>query len=72
MINAIARWHLNARPAGGDLEQAYADKLMVEIQELNVQITQVRISLEGDSLPATLYLNPLYCSDSSLHLEMSL
>ena len=41
MTNAIARWHSNARPAKHDLEQAYADHLEAEMQELAIQLHQV-------------------------------
>lgn len=39
---AIARWHSNARPSGNDLEQAYADKLETEMQEMAIQLHQVK------------------------------
>ena len=42
MTNAIARWHSNARPSGHDLEQAYADKLEAEMQEMAVRLHQVK------------------------------
>ncbi len=39
MTNAIARWHSNAGSVVmGDLEQAYADKLEVEMQEMAIQL----------------------------------
>ena len=41
MMNAIARWHSKARPALGDLEQAYADRLEGEMQEMGVQLQMV-------------------------------
>ena len=42
MTNAIARWHSNAGPVVmGDLEQAYADKLEVEMQEMAIQLHTV-------------------------------
>ena len=43
MMNAIARWHSKARPALGDLEQAYADRLEGEMQEMGVQLQMVNI-----------------------------
>ena len=42
MMNAIARWHSKARPALGDLEQAYADRLEGEMQEMGVQLQMVK------------------------------
>ena len=39
--NAIARWHSNARPASGDLEQAYADRMEAEMQEMAIQLHRV-------------------------------
>ena|SRR6218665_877470 len=41
---AIARWHSNARPSGNDLEQAYADRLETEMQEMAIQLHQVRLT----------------------------
>ena len=41
MSNAIARWHSKAHPVGQDLEQAYADKLEAEMQEMAIQLHQV-------------------------------
>ncbi|XP_075035504.1 ankyrin repeat and SAM domain-containing protein 3 [Mixophyes fleayi] len=38
MTSAIARWHSSARPPGGALEQAYADRLEAEMQELAIQL----------------------------------
>lgn len=38
LMNAIARWHSKARPALGDLEQCYADRLEGEMQEMGVQL----------------------------------
>lgn len=37
---AIARWHSNACPSGNDLEQAYADRLETEMQEMAIQLHQ--------------------------------
>ncbi|KAM9305854.1 ankyrin repeat and SAM domain-containing protein 3 [Gastrophryne carolinensis] len=37
MTSAIARWHSTARPPGDALEQAYADRLEAEMQELAIQ-----------------------------------
>ena len=39
--NAIARWHSNARPASGDLEQAYADRMEAEMQKMAIQLHRV-------------------------------
>ena len=41
MTNAIARWHSNAPSSGQSLEQAYADKLEAEMQEMAIQLHQV-------------------------------
>ncbi|KAM8960234.1 ankyrin repeat and SAM domain-containing protein 3 [Pelodytes ibericus] len=38
MTSAIARWHSSARPPGDGLEQAYADRLEAEMQELAIQL----------------------------------
>ncbi|XP_028263755.1 ankyrin repeat and SAM domain-containing protein 3 [Parambassis ranga] len=38
MTSAIARWHSNARPPSGALEQAYADQLEAEMQEMAIQL----------------------------------
>uniref|UniRef100_A0A8C5QGN0 Ankyrin repeat and sterile alpha motif domain containing 3 n=1 Tax=Leptobrachium leishanense TaxID=445787 RepID=A0A8C5QGN0_9ANUR len=38
MTSAIARWHSSARPPGDSLEQAYADSLEAEMQELAIQL----------------------------------
>ncbi|XP_029311377.1 ankyrin repeat and SAM domain-containing protein 3 [Cottoperca gobio] len=38
MASAIARWHSSARPPGDALEQAYADKLEAEMQEMAIQL----------------------------------
>ncbi|XP_064651001.1 ankyrin repeat and SAM domain-containing protein 3-like [Lineus longissimus] len=40
MTNAIARWHSNAAPASNSLEQAYADKLEAEMQEMALNLHQ--------------------------------
>lgn len=40
MTNAIARWHSNAKLLSDDLEQAYADRLENEMQEMALQLTQ--------------------------------
>lgn len=42
MTNAIARWHSQAPAARSSLEQAYADRLEGEMQELAIQLNQVR------------------------------
>ncbi|CAH1795911.1 unnamed protein product [Owenia fusiformis] len=47
MNNAIARWHSNARPCRNDLEQAYADKLESEMQEMAIQLTKTCEDIEG-------------------------
>jgi len=41
MTNAIARWHSNAPLSGNGLEQAYADKLETEMQEMAIRLHQV-------------------------------
>lgn len=41
MTNAIARWHSKAHAVSHDLEQAYADKLEAEMQEMAIQLHQV-------------------------------
>ncbi|XP_028332913.1 ankyrin repeat and SAM domain-containing protein 3 isoform X2 [Gouania willdenowi] len=38
MTSAIARWHSNARPPSNALEQAYADQLEAEMQEMAIQL----------------------------------
>uniref|UniRef100_A0A3Q3FM40 Ankyrin repeat and sterile alpha motif domain containing 3 n=1 Tax=Labrus bergylta TaxID=56723 RepID=A0A3Q3FM40_9LABR len=38
MTSAIARWHSNARPPSDTLEQAYADQLEAEMQEMAIQL----------------------------------
>ncbi|XP_070708454.1 ankyrin repeat and SAM domain-containing protein 3 [Pempheris klunzingeri] len=38
MTSAIARWHSSARPASDTLEQAYADQLEAEMQEMAIQL----------------------------------
>ncbi|XP_053551243.1 ankyrin repeat and SAM domain-containing protein 3 isoform X2 [Bombina bombina] len=38
MTSAIARWHSSARPSSSSLEQAYADRLEAEMQELAIQL----------------------------------
>ncbi|KAG7506732.1 ankyrin repeat and SAM domain-containing protein 3 [Solea senegalensis] len=38
MTSAIARWHSSARPPGDALEQAYADQLEAEMQEMAIQL----------------------------------
>ncbi|XP_013863626.1 ankyrin repeat and SAM domain-containing protein 3 isoform X2 [Austrofundulus limnaeus] len=38
MTSAIARWHSNARPPCDALEQAYADQLEAEMQEMAIQL----------------------------------
>ncbi|WAR06507.1 ANKS3-like protein [Mya arenaria] len=46
MMNAIARWHGKARISVGELEQAYADRLEGEMQEMGVQL---QMALTGES-----------------------
>ncbi|RXN21819.1 ankyrin repeat and SAM domain-containing 3 [Labeo rohita] len=46
MTSAIARWHSNARPPSDALEQAYADQLEAEMQEMAIQLHKVE-SLQG-------------------------
>ena len=41
MTNAIARWHSNARHSGSALEQAYADRMEAEMQEMAIQLHKV-------------------------------
>lgn len=41
MTSAIARWHSSARPASDALEQAYADQLEAEMQEMAIQLHKV-------------------------------
>nr|CBN81302.1 Ankyrin repeat and SAM domain-containing protein 3 [Dicentrarchus labrax] len=38
MTSAIARWHSSARPPSNALEQAYADQLEAEMQEMAIQL----------------------------------
>ncbi|XP_040922953.1 ankyrin repeat and SAM domain-containing protein 3 isoform X2 [Toxotes jaculatrix] len=38
MTSAIARWHSSARPPSDGLEQAYADQLEAEMQEMAIQL----------------------------------
>uniref|UniRef100_A0A8C9VJB4 Ankyrin repeat and sterile alpha motif domain containing 3 n=1 Tax=Scleropages formosus TaxID=113540 RepID=A0A8C9VJB4_SCLFO len=38
MTSAIARWHSRARPPSDALEQAYADRLEAEMQEMAIQL----------------------------------
>ncbi|CAL8379308.1 unnamed protein product [Gadus morhua 'NCC'] len=38
MTHAIARWHSNTRPPSDALEQAYADQLEAEMQEMAIQL----------------------------------
>ncbi|BFZ14431.1 hypothetical protein BsWGS_17470 [Bradybaena similaris] len=46
MTNAIARWHSSAPIASSSLEQAYADKLEAEMQEMAIQLNQAYESVE--------------------------
>lgn len=45
MTSAIARWHSSARPPSDALEQAYADQLEAEMQEMAIQLHKVTIGL---------------------------
>ncbi|KTG07172.1 hypothetical protein cypCar_00047320 [Cyprinus carpio] len=50
MTSAIARWHSNARPPSDALEQAYADQLEAEMQEMAIQLhkeKELRAVMEG-------------------------
>lgn len=42
MTSAIARWHSGAPPPSDALEQAYADQLEAEMQEMAIQLHKVR------------------------------
>ncbi len=42
MTSAIARWHSSARPPSDALEQAYADQLEAEMQEMAIQLHKVK------------------------------
>lgn len=63
MTNAIARWHSNARPTASDVEQAYADRLEGEMQELAVRLHQVLCQLSTDILINDLLVSDLFLSD---------
>ena len=45
MTNAIARWHSNARHHSSGLEQAYADRMEAEMQEMAIQVHKVRVDI---------------------------
>ncbi|KAG7272830.1 hypothetical protein CRUP_025810 [Coryphaenoides rupestris] len=47
MTHAIARWHSNTRPPSDALEQAYADKLEAEMQEMAIQLHKRCEEVEG-------------------------
>uniref|UniRef100_A0AAR2KAI1 SAM domain-containing protein n=1 Tax=Pygocentrus nattereri TaxID=42514 RepID=A0AAR2KAI1_PYGNA len=47
MTSAIARWHSNARPPSDALEQAYADKLEAEMQEMAIQLHKRCVEVES-------------------------
>lgn len=51
MTSAIARWHSSARPPSDALEQAYADQLEAEMQEMAIQLHKVsaKLSLNLDT-----------------------
>ena len=46
MTNAIARWHSQAPAARSSLEQAYADRLEGEMQEMAIQLNQVCVHVD--------------------------
>ncbi|XP_076458051.1 ankyrin repeat and SAM domain-containing protein 3-like [Babylonia areolata] len=46
MTNAIARWHSQAPAARSSLEQAYADRLEGEMQEMAIQLNQAYDNVE--------------------------
>ncbi|XP_073687157.1 ankyrin repeat and SAM domain-containing protein 3 [Garra rufa] len=47
MTSAIARWHSNARPPSDALEQAYADQLEAEMQEMAIQLHKRCVEAES-------------------------
>ncbi|XP_077101479.1 ankyrin repeat and SAM domain-containing protein 3 [Siphateles boraxobius] len=47
MTSAIARWHSNARPPSDALEQAYADQLEAEMQEMAIQLHKQCVEVES-------------------------
>ncbi|XP_054616373.1 ankyrin repeat and SAM domain-containing protein 3 [Dunckerocampus dactyliophorus] len=47
MTSAIARWHSSARPPSDALEQAYADQLEAEMQEMAIQLHKRYEEVEG-------------------------
>ncbi|TSL82517.1 Ankyrin repeat and SAM domain-containing protein 3 [Bagarius yarrelli] len=47
MTSAIARWHSKARPPSDALEQAYADKLEAEMQEMAIQLHKRCVEVES-------------------------
>uniref|UniRef100_A0A8C8CN24 SAM domain-containing protein n=1 Tax=Oncorhynchus tshawytscha TaxID=74940 RepID=A0A8C8CN24_ONCTS len=47
MTSAIARWHSSARPPSDALEQAYADQLEAEMQEMAIQLHKRCEEVEG-------------------------
>ncbi|XP_061911910.1 ankyrin repeat and SAM domain-containing protein 3 isoform X4 [Entelurus aequoreus] len=47
MTSAIARWHSSARPSSDALEQAYADQLEAEMQEMAIQLHKCCEEVEG-------------------------
>ncbi|XP_076826506.1 ankyrin repeat and SAM domain-containing protein 3 isoform X2 [Brachyhypopomus gauderio] len=47
MTSAIARWHSNTRPPSDALEQAYADKLEAEMQEMAIQLHKRCVETEA-------------------------
>lgn len=46
MTSAIARWHSNAPLPTSAVEQAYADKLEAEMQEMAIQMHQVKLRVK--------------------------
>lgn len=51
MTSAIARWHSNARPPSDALEQAYADQLEAEMQEMAIQLHKVHTKIAVNRYP---------------------
>ncbi|XP_061823586.1 ankyrin repeat and SAM domain-containing protein 3 isoform X2 [Nerophis lumbriciformis] len=47
MTSAIARWHSSTRPPSDALEQAYADQLEAEMQEMAIQLHKCCEEVEG-------------------------
>ncbi|XP_070548274.1 LOW QUALITY PROTEIN: ankyrin repeat and SAM domain-containing protein 3-like [Ptychodera flava] len=47
MTSAIARWHSQARSFSDSLEQAYADKVEAEMQEMAIQLHKATSEVDG-------------------------